>query len=149
MNLIYPQPGYVEIDPEELWQNVVEVIRGAIRSKNNFKFRHFETCNTKTKTLDADLIPSQITCLGVSTQRASFVTWRKDNGKPLHNFITWKDLRADQLAKNWNGALWMKALKSSSYILYLFTRNKRFLAGSGIKVANNHVSTSILCFYLM
>jgi glycerol kinase len=60
---------------------------------------------------DSGLQPSDITCLGVSTQRGTFVTWSKSTGKPFHNFITWKDLRADALVKEWDSSFWMKVRK--------------------------------------
>lgn len=40
--------------------------------------------------------------MGISTQRSTFITWSQDTGKPFHRFITWKDLRADELVKQWN-----------------------------------------------
>ena len=52
--------------------------------------------------IDADAEASDVKVFGLSTQRGSFVTWDKRTGKPFHNFITWKDLRADHLVKSWN-----------------------------------------------
>lgn len=124
INLLYPQLGYVEIDPDELWNNVCNVIRKAISSAN--------------------LIPSQITCLGVSTQRATFTTWRKDNGKPFHNFITWKDLRSDALVHQCNSSLTMKGFRMSCYALYLVSRYKRFLVGSNLKITNTQTTMRLV-----
>nr|CAD7572466.1 unnamed protein product [Timema californicum] len=47
---------------------------------------------------------NQVTCLGISTQRSTFTTWHKDTGKTFHNFITWKDIRADGLVRYWNNS---------------------------------------------
>jgi sugar (pentulose or hexulose) kinase len=44
----------------------------------------------------------------MSTQRGTFVTWSKSTGKPFHNFITWKDLRADDLCQEWDSSYTMK-----------------------------------------
>lgn len=52
--------------------------------------------------LDAGLSAGQITAMGISTQRGTFTTWSKDTGEHFHNFVTWKDLRADELVKQWN-----------------------------------------------
>lgn len=41
----------------------------------------------------------QVQSLAISTQRATFLTWRKDSGEPIHNFITWKDLRASEITQ--------------------------------------------------
>lgn len=58
--------------------------------------------------VDAQLTPDQISCIGISTQRSTFITWDKETGEEFHNFITWKDLRADPLVKKWNSSLTLK-----------------------------------------
>jgi len=65
------------------------------------------------KKLDASLRASEVTCLGISTQRCSFITWSKVSGQHFHNLITWQDLRADQLVKRWDSSITVKALNSS------------------------------------
>ncbi|GLV42202.1 uncharacterized protein CBL_03789 [Carabus blaptoides fortunei] len=120
VELIYPKPGYVEINPEKLWETVEECIKDAI--------------------IDSKLSPGQITCLGISTQRCSFCCWNKKTGKSLHNFITWKDLRANKIVKQWNESLSMKGLRFGSNCLYLISRNKRYLAGSVLRIMNGQVT---------
>nr|CAD7601262.1 unnamed protein product [Timema genevievae] len=56
---------------------------------------------------DAGVNLNQVTCLGISTQRSTFTTWHKDTGKTFHNFITWKDIRADGLVREWNDSYTM------------------------------------------
>ena len=63
----------------------------------------------------AKIEPSDIKSVGISTQRATFTNWRRSNGKPFHNFITWKDLRADDLVKEWNNSLTMKVITIASF----------------------------------
>ena len=58
--------------------------------------------------LGANLKLKDIKCCGISTQRATFINWRRSNGEPFHNFITWKDLRADKLVNDWNASFTMK-----------------------------------------
>lgn len=42
VNLIYPQPGHVEINPDELWESTINIIRNAIHSKfTNTLYLHF------------------------------------------------------------------------------------------------------------
>lgn len=62
-------------------------------------------CN---KFLDANLTARDIKSLGISTQRATFITWDKTTGRPFHNFITWKDMRAKDLIKEWNNSFVVK-----------------------------------------
>lgn len=124
VNLLYPKADYFEIDPNELWTTVVSVIKGAIKNA------HIEV--------------EQIKSLGISTQRATFITWRKNDGSYLHNFITWKDLRAKELVKKVNSYWSIIGLRWAAYTIYTFTRNKKYLLGSRIKFFSNHVSIRLL-----
>ncbi|CAH0590245.1 unnamed protein product [Chrysodeixis includens] len=114
--LHYPHPGFVEIDPDELWASVVSVVNKSLK--------------------DASLSAGQMTAMGISTQRGTFLNWSRKTGKPFHKFITWKDLRADKLVKQWNTSYTWKLFKASAYVLYLILRNKRFKAGSVFKFMN-------------
>lgn len=93
VQLLYPQPGHVEIDPEDFWQRICSTIGRSISN--------------------AGLEPNQIECLGISTQRSTFLTWDTTTGRPYHNFITWKDLRADSLVKKWNSSILLKVSEVS------------------------------------
>ncbi|KAJ9577720.1 hypothetical protein L9F63_005713 [Diploptera punctata] len=116
----YPHYGYDEIQPDELWTKVVSVIQDAIKVSG--------------------VNPSAVSCLGISAQRSSFVTWHRDTGKPFHNFITWKDVRANSLVRQWNDSLTMKGLRAGARCLFTMTRSKRFLAGSVLKLMNAQVT---------
>ncbi|KYQ60711.1 Putative glycerol kinase 5 [Trachymyrmex zeteki] len=124
VNLIYPQPGFVEIDPNQLWQIIIKVIKD---------------------TLDhSGIDPKNIACIGISSQRSSFVTWNLKTGKYYHRFITWKDQRAATLVKEWNQSIMMRGLRMCAGILYTFTRRKRFLAGSMLKFMNTQVTLKLV-----
>ncbi|XP_045502007.1 putative glycerol kinase 5 [Colias croceus] len=118
--LHYPHPGYVEIDPDELWSSVVDVVKKALSS--------------------ASLSAGQITAMGISTQRSTFITWSKETGKPFQRFVTWKDLRADKLVKQWNDSYIWKFIKFGAYMLFIVSRSKRFKAGSVFKFSNNQTT---------
>jgi glycerol kinase len=79
---IYPQPGWVEHDPLEIWQGTQEVIREAL----------------------AGFSPNDFAAVGVTNQRETTVVWDKSNGKPFCNAIVWQDTRTksicDELASN-------------------------------------------------
>jgi glycerol kinase len=76
---IYPQPGWVEHDAEEIWQNVLGVIREiASRSPNRL----------------ADLA-----CLSLTNQRETIVVFDRATGHPLHNAIVWQCRRGDPLCQ--------------------------------------------------
>ncbi|XP_021931416.1 putative glycerol kinase 5 isoform X3 [Zootermopsis nevadensis] len=116
----YPQIGHDEIEPEELWTKVVSVLREAVTV--------------------AGIKPHQIACIGISTQRSTFITWHRETGKPFHNFITWKDVRADGLVRQWNDSLKMKGLRMGAFCCHAISRSNRFLAGSVLKLMNSQVA---------
>lgn len=122
--LIYPQVGYFELEPEQLWNSVINTIESAIK--------------------DAKLTPGDISCLGITTQRSTFITWDKITGNVFHNFITWKDLRADGLVKKWNSSFVMKSMRGSCSALHMITRSPRFLAGSVLKLMNTQTTLRLL-----
>ncbi|PNI78467.1 putative glycerol kinase 5 [Pongo pygmaeus] len=107
---LYPQIGWVEIDPDVLWIQFVAVIKEAVKA--------------------AGIQMNQIVGLGISTQRATFITWNKKTGNHFHNFISWQDLRAVELVKSWNNSLLMKIFHSSCRVLHFFTRSKRLFTAS-------------------
>lgn len=124
IQLLYPKPNYVEIDPDALWTTIVNVMK-----------------NTLT---ESKVSLESIVGIGISTQRGSFTTWNSKDGRHYHNFITWKDLRADDLVKEWNSSIIMRILKIGSKILYTFSRNKRFLGMSVFKFMNTQMSLRLV-----
>jgi glycerol kinase len=74
---IFPKPGWVEHDPVEIWQNVLEVVQEAL---------------TKVQ-----LTPADIVALGIANQRETTVVWDRATGEPVQNAINWQDIRTDHL----------------------------------------------------
>jgi len=120
LGLMSPNPGWSEIDPEELWMKVLEVLRNCISS--------------------AGLQASDIGSIGISCQRATFTCWSAVTGRHFHNFVTWKDLRADRYVNEWNASFSMKALRLGSKLLYWGSRQARYKAASILKLYNNMVT---------
>jgi glycerol kinase len=79
---IYPRPGWVEHDPEEIWQAVVETCREAI----------------------AAVCGRPIAAIGLTNQRETTVLWDRRNGQPVHNAIVWQDRRTADLCETWKNA---------------------------------------------
>ena len=69
----YPQPGWVEHKPDDIWKSVVTTI---------------ELCLKKAR-----VRPSDIAAIGISNQRETVVVWDRKTGKPVHNAIVWQDRR--------------------------------------------------------
>jgi glycerol kinase len=70
---IFPQPGWVEHDPMEIWSTQLGVAVEAISK--------------------AGLIPSDIAAIGITNQRETTVVWERATGKPVYNAIVWQDRR--------------------------------------------------------
>jgi glycerol kinase len=76
---LFPRPGWVEHDPEEIWRNVQLVVRVALDK--------------------ADLAPSDLCGVGIANQRETTVLWDRRTGAPAHNAIVWQDTRTDRLCR--------------------------------------------------
>jgi len=70
---IFPQPGWVEHDPEEIWHTQWDVAREVIAKAN--------------------ILPSEIAAIGITNQRETTVVWDKNTGKAIYNAIVWQDRR--------------------------------------------------------
>ena len=70
---IYPNPGWVEHDPIEIWENTQQVVLDGLA--------------------DAGLEASQLDAIGITNQRETTIVWDKDSGKPVHNALVWQDRR--------------------------------------------------------
>jgi glycerol kinase len=86
---LYPRPGWVEHDPEEIWDSAVATARQALRA--------------------AGLVASELAALGIANQRETVVVWDRHSGRPIHNAIVWQDRRTapacERLERAGHGAL--------------------------------------------
>jgi glycerol kinase len=70
---IYPQPGWVEHDPEEIWRRTQDVITEAMQQRG--------------------LRASDIAAIGIANQRETTIVWDRKTGKPVANALVWQDTR--------------------------------------------------------
>jgi glycerol kinase len=70
---IYPQPGWVEHHPEEIWRRTEDVIQEAMEVRG--------------------LRPQDLAAIGITNQRETTVVWHRKTGRPVHNAIVWQDTR--------------------------------------------------------
>jgi glycerol kinase len=73
---IYPAPGWVEHDPEEIWQSVVATVRGAMAK--------------------AGIGAKDVAAIGITNQRETTIVWDRSTGKPIYNAIVWQDRRTTE-----------------------------------------------------
>lgn len=74
---IFPQPGWVEHDPVEIWNNTQQVVREAMAR--------------------AKAIPGDIAAIGITNQRETSLVWNRHTGQPLYNAIVWQDTRTKEI----------------------------------------------------
>src|SRR4249920_4125556 len=72
---IYPQPGWVEHDPGEIWATQLATAHEALAK--------------------AGLRADEIASIGITNQRETTLVWNRATGVPIHNAIVWQDRRAE------------------------------------------------------
>ena len=103
---LYPQPGWVEHDPEEIWSSVEQVTRQALAG--------------------AAATAADISAIGITNQRETTLIWDRDTGRCVHNAIVWQDRRtaADCAALKEQGAEAMIARKTGLMLDPYFSATK-------------------------
>jgi glycerol kinase len=74
---IFPQPGWVEHDPNEIWDSQLATAQEALKR--------------------AGLTAADIAAIGITNQRETTVLWNRRTGEPIHNAIVWQDRRTEPL----------------------------------------------------
>ena len=69
----YPQDGWVEHDPEEIWQTTLNTCRDVIAQ--------------------AKISANEVAAIGIANQRETTIVWERTTGKPIYNAIVWQDRR--------------------------------------------------------
>ena len=74
---IFPQPGWVEHDPQDIWQSQLETCREVLHK--------------------AGIAASELTALGITNQRETTLVWERATGAAVHNAIVWQDRRSETI----------------------------------------------------
>lgn len=77
---IYPQPGWVEHNPEALWNSQIATARRVLN--------------------ETGIRPAQIACIGITNQRETTLLWERTTGRPVMNAIVWQDRRTAPLCES-------------------------------------------------
>ena len=104
---IYPQPGFVEHDPEEIYVNTVKVITELVRN-------------------DAD--DDAEYSITLTNQRETVVVWYKTTGKPVCNAVVWQCMRGEQICNSLKESGHMETFRKKSGLLI-----DPYFSGSGVK----------------
>src|SRR5580704_11237334 len=81
---IYPKPGWVEQDPQEIWFTQLSV---AVEALGRARIR-----------------PSDVAALGITNQRETTVVWDRKTGDPVYNAIVWQDRRTAEACEKLRAA---------------------------------------------
>jgi glycerol kinase len=72
---IFPKPGWVEHDPDEIWRHTQEVIAQALQAKG--------------------LRAKDLAAIGITNQRETTIVWNRKTGRAVYNALVWQDTRVD------------------------------------------------------
>ncbi|MDQ0321296.1 glycerol kinase [Pararhizobium capsulatum DSM 1112] len=120
--------GWVEHDPEEIWDTVVSTIQEAIRN--------------------AGLVASDISAIGITNQRETVVVWDRKTGKPIYNAIVWQDRRTASFCDTLKRQGFEKAVVKKTGLLLdpYFSGTKLSWLLSNVKNGQAHAIKGELCF---
>ncbi|KZM45759.1 glycerol kinase [Marinomonas sp. SBI22] len=96
-NQIFPHDGWVEHDPEEIWQSSLNVCRTVLK--------------------DTGLTAQDIAAIGITNQRETTVLWDKNTGKPVYNAIVWQDRRTSQYCQTLTDQGWQDKVQAKTGLL--------------------------------
>jgi glycerol kinase len=94
---IYPQPGWVEHNPVQIWQTQLDTAREALRK--------------------AGISAHQVSALGITNQRETSVVWNKTTGQPIYNAIVWQDRRAEPACVALREQGWSDSIQAKTGLL--------------------------------
>ncbi|MCQ8783394.1 glycerol kinase GlpK [Mangrovibrevibacter kandeliae] len=124
----FPQSGWVEHDPEDIWRTVMETVRTALAN--------------------AGLSAGDIAALGITNQRETTVVWDRETGKAIHNAIVWQDRRSAEFCRRLeaDGAGAMVAEKTGLLIDPYFSGTKLAWLLATVEGARAKAETGRLAF---
>lgn len=94
---IFPRDGWVEHDPEEIWESVVWAVKEALKA--------------------AKISASEVAAIGITNQRETTLIWDRQTGKPIHNAIVWQDRRTAAFCAKLKAAGHEKAITKKTGLL--------------------------------
>ncbi len=93
----FPQPGWVEHNPDDIWNSVLSVCTSVI---------------SKAKITGRDIVS-----IGITNQRETTLIWNKRTGKPLQNAIVWQDRRTSNICDEFKAANYEKMITKTTGLL--------------------------------
>jgi len=91
---IYPRPGWVEHNPEDIWSSQMNVVRKVMETAN--------------------LQAADFAAIGITNQRETTVVWDRNTGRPIHNAIVWQDRRTAGFCDELKNMGWTETIRSKT-----------------------------------
>ncbi|OYD06699.1 glycerol kinase GlpK [Paludifilum halophilum] len=113
-NQMYPQPGWVEHDAEEIWESTVNVIDELFRKYN--------------------LEPGQVAGIGITNQRETTVVWDKQTGQPIYHAIVWQSRQTADICDDLKQQGWESTFRQKTGLLI-----DAYFSGTKVKWILDHV----------
>jgi glycerol kinase len=110
----YPQPGWVEHDPEEIWQTQLATAKSALAK--------------------ARLEAKDIAAIGITNQRETVILWERGTGKPIHPAIVWQDRRTASVCEEIRRQSWASLIPERTGLVA-----DPYFSGTKIKWLLEHV----------
>ncbi len=111
---IYPQPGWVEHDPLEIWRTQLDTARNALAK--------------------AGIKANEVHAIGITNQRETTVVWNRATGLPIHHAIVWQDRRAEPTCAALREQRWGDRVKAKTGLLI-----DAYFSGTKLKWILDHV----------
>lgn len=111
---LFPQPGWVEHDAEEIWSTQIGVVHEALAR--------------------AGLRARDVAALGITNQRETVVIWDRQTGRPIHNAIVWQDRRTAGLCDQLRAGGWVETFQRKTGLLL-----DAYFSGTKVKWLLDHV----------
>lgn len=113
----YPQPGWVEHDPLEIWQSQMEVFEELLANEK--------------------ITPNEIASIGITNQRETVLIWDKITGEPIHRAIVWQDKRTNDYCEELKEAGYLDQIRKKTGLVI-----DAYFSGTKIKWILDHVENA-------
>ncbi len=125
---IFPKPGWVEHDPNEIWSSQLE-----------------SALNISKKT---KISLDEIAAIGITNQRETTVVWDRETGEPIYNAIVWQDRRTSKYCDNLKSLGHIDKIKQKTGLLLdaYFSGTKLKWILDNVKGARQKAAEGLLCF---
>ncbi|MCG3082932.1 glycerol kinase GlpK [Anoxybacillus sp. LAT_35] len=110
----FPQPGWVEHNPNEIWGSILAVIATVLS--------------------EAAVEPKQIAAIGITNQRETTVVWDKQTGQPIYNAIVWQSRQTAQICEQLKQAGYDEVFREKTGLLI-----DAYFSGTKVKWILDHV----------